>query len=63
MWKYEKIKNKYLCIRNDRDDLHPEDETVGACKEYLYLGTKIETGGRTEKEIEEGIIKGKGVIG
>lgn len=40
-----KSNTKYLCIRNDRDDLHlEEDETVGACKEYLYLGPNFETG-------------------
>ncbi|KAH1027195.1 hypothetical protein HUJ05_000751 [Dendroctonus ponderosae] len=46
-------------IENKRE----EDETIGACTEYVYLGTKIEIGCRTQKEIEQRIIKGKKMIG
>jgi len=54
-------KTKYLCIG---DDLHSqENETISCCTEYTYLETQINSGGRTEKEIEDRIVKGKKVIG
>jgi len=57
-------KTKYLCIGDDRDDLHSQEiETISCCTEYTYLGSKIDNEGRTEKEIEDRIIKGKKVIG
>lgn len=37
------LTNEKVCIGNDRDYLDPEeDETVGACAEYLYLGRKYQ---------------------
>jgi len=49
-------------IGDDRDDLDPqENETISCCTEYTYLGTKIDNEGRTEKEIEDRIIKGEKV--
>jgi len=45
-----RAKTKYLCIGDDRADLHPqENETRSCCTEYL--GTKIDNRDRTEKEI------------
>jgi len=58
-----RFKTKYLCIGDDRDYLHPqENETISCYTEYTYLGTKINNGGRREKEIEDRIIKRKKVM-
>jgi len=49
---------------DDRADLHPqENKTISCYTEYTYMGTKIDYGGGTEKEIEDRIIKVKTVIG
>lgn len=42
--------NKYLSIGNNTDDVNPEEyKTLEACTKYVYLGTQIEAGGRTEE--------------
>lgn len=51
-------------LKKVSNGLHLKDgETISLCSQYIYLGTKIEGKGNTDKEIEERMIKEKQPIG
>ena len=56
-------KTKYMCVGGPMEDLILDNKTIEACEEYTYLGVKIDSKGRCEKEIQDRINKGKKVIG
>ena len=59
-----RTKTKYMCIGHESQNLQVGDnQTIGICKNYVYLGTQIDSTGRTENEIQQRILKGKRVVG
>lgn len=58
-WELSVNCNQYMCVGGEASD---KNVTVESCKEYNYLGTKMDQGGRTEKEVVERMVKGKRVI-
>ncbi|XP_030753748.1 uncharacterized protein LOC115880613 [Sitophilus oryzae] len=59
-----KKKTRYMCLGGELEDLILNNNiNIEACEEYMYLGVKIASKGRCEKEIEERIGKGRKVIG
>lgn len=57
-------KTKYMSVGGSVEGLVLENnEIIESCEEYRYFGIKIVNNGRSEKEIEDRIKKGKMTIG
>lgn len=57
-------KTKYMCVGGPTKDLILDNnQKIVGCEEYTYLGVKIDSHGRCEKEIQSRITKGKKIIG
>lgn len=56
-------KTNYMCVDGLTEDIMLNDgQVIKAYEKYIYLGTKITSSGRTEKEIDSRITKGRRVI-
>jgi hypothetical protein len=55
-------KTKFMSVGGPKEVLE-DVGTIEECDEYTYLGMKIDSRGRCEKEIQDRIVKAKKIIG
>ncbi|XP_044755015.1 uncharacterized protein LOC123313968 [Coccinella septempunctata] len=57
-------KTQYMCVGGENEDLMLEGGLkIKSCEDYVYFGTVISQNGRTDKEIQQRINKGRKIIG